>query len=191
MSSSFKIGRWKTSISICTKWAFVCCSKFRIDRWKIHHPTKSIATIHYSSRTIIDLCPINYCIVDSNYILQMPTSVDGIIHAYTIQYNQDSVCLKSPQNRASSTHLRFLHVDIATILQYISASLWVIEADILFVYECNLIWYFFDRFFNFGTSVHNNFYKVECSMCHTKTPPSGLRFKPIDVDCMVIGLFDQ
>ena len=88
----------------------------------MNDPTQSVGPITYRGRSENDLYTFNHIGVNGNGILKVSTSINSVVHPYSIYYQKQSIGFKPSQYRTSPSSLGFLNADSRTEAYQISTG---------------------------------------------------------------------
>src|SRR5210317_1029771 len=80
----------------------------------MNDPTQGVGPITYRGRSENNLYTFNHIVVNGNGILKVSTSINSVVHPYSIYYQKQSIGFKTSQDRTSPSSLGFLNADSRT-----------------------------------------------------------------------------
>ena len=96
---------------------------------KIHHPTNGVAAIDNGAGTKYYFSFLKRLGIDTNDVLQISASVNGIIHSNAIDHHQHPVSSEAAYHRTSTTELAFLYKHSACLRHHVGTCLRIVSND--------------------------------------------------------------
>src|SRR5699024_11073907 len=112
---------------------FFTIGKLGIFRLEIHNPAERITAIDDRPRAKKNFGIGQGVGIDGDYILQVSTAKDSVVHANAIYGNKYRVGGKAPNHGAAPSKLTFLYKYFTGALQQVCRGLWVFKLHFPFI----------------------------------------------------------